>query len=247
MFEIWLFEAEKNQQVGRIFLFTVVATFIIGYLNQFIGGNMLFLVSLVALMLAYPVVKYVRSMDKEELDERMQKRRLFARHGNELVVFWTIFVAATIGLLAAIPFQSDFTYQQAFVNQLTGYVTNNIGFEEVLLNNLEVMAFTFVLSIISFSAVVFVLLWNASIVAYVLTQITSGTNAFLTGFGMLPHGLLEIGGYVMAGIAGSILALRFDRKKKLDADINERFWKDFLMLIGMAIGLVVLGAVLETV
>jgi uncharacterized membrane protein SpoIIM required for sporulation len=246
MLEHYLLDAEKKGKVGWIFIITFTIIFITAIVNFFLGGNSLFLVSLVSLTLSYPVVNYVRSMNREKIELKMDEETLLRRHASELLVFWTIFVAAVVGLAVTFPFQLDFTFQEAFLSQITGYVTEGqLPFSMILLNNLKVLGFTFVISVISFSALIFVLIWNASIVVYSLSKYPSVIDSLRSGVLLIPHGLLEIGGYVMIAIAGSIIAYRIDRWKKFDHRMDVEFVKDVSTLIVSAIALVFVGAILE--
>jgi len=246
MFERLLFKAEKRINVLQIMLYTVIITVLLGIVNIFIGGNALFLVALDSLALSYPVVNYVRSMDREELKTRMEQKTLLRRHSTELIVFWSIFIAAVIGMAVVFPFQKDFTSQESFLHSVTGNATHTSSlFKTILLNNIRVLVLTFIISLISFSALLFVLFWNASILVYSLSKFTSISAAVSRGVQILPHGLIEIGGYVMAGIAGSIIAYRVDRWKKFDHRLDGEFIKDVLILMIGSVLLVVVGAMIE--
>ena len=145
-----------------------------------------------------------------------------------------------------LPLEQDYSYQESFVLDVSGYITQgHLSFSEILVNNLTVAFFTFILSFLVFSAMVFVLVWNASIVSYYLFSLGSIKQSFLVGALLLSHGLLEIGGFMLAGIAGSLLAYRFDKRKKLTSSLNKQFYVDLGLLLGSSIFLIVFGAIIE--
>lgn len=245
MLERFLLNAEENLNIFKIFFSCFLITVVLAYINSFIGGNSLFLVALISLALVYPVVNYIRSMTKKELQTRMNSLNLIKRHDCELIVFWTIFIAITVGLYVSFPLITDYTYQGAFVEKITGNFFNNTAFfKEIFFNNMIVALFTFVISLITFSGLIFVLVWNASILAYVLNDFNY-KDAFLSSLFYLSHGLFEIGGFVLVGIAGALLAYRIDRWKKFDHKLNGEFYKDLVILIIGGILLVLIGALIE--
>ncbi|MCA9496009.1 MAG: stage II sporulation protein M [Nanoarchaeota archaeon] len=247
MFEKILLDAEKKDYLFRILFVTLAITVILAFFNSFIGANSLFLVALISLALAYPVITYIREMDIEELEKSMETKLLILRHEKEMAVFWAIFVGLVIGFYIATPLISDFTYQEAFKNKISGNLTQtNLFFTQILLNNLEVNLMTFIISFLAFSGLIFVLVWNASIVSYHLYSLSSHKLALLQGIIFLSHGLIEIGGYILAGIAGSILALKIDRKTKFNHSLNKEFFKDLSILIFTSILLIFIGAGIES-
>lgn len=245
MFERYLLDAEEKAQFFRIFIIVLAITIVVGIFNHFIGGNSLFYVALLGLAIAYPVIEYIRSMPKLEAELQHGASALVQRHERELVVFWSIFLAALVGMYIMLPWTSDFTFQEAFYSSFSGNVTNiSAPFTTILLNNLQVLGFTFVIGFIAFSGLIFVLLWNASIVVYVLSELPASTAAF-HGLLYMSHGLLEIGGYVLIAMVGSILAYRIDRRKNFNHEIDMVFIKDISLLALCAVLLIVIGAVIE--
>jgi uncharacterized membrane protein SpoIIM required for sporulation len=136
--------------------------------------------------------------------------------------------------------------------EITGF--NNIMFSQILFNNLFLVFNTFVTSSLFLLALIFVVVWNASILAYYLYSLSSHSNAAVTFLNVLVHALLEIGGYVWAGLLGAILSYRFsiyfigyggfsniNRKKVL----NKTFAIDCLTLFCLCISFIFLAAVVE--
>lgn len=246
MLEKLLLNAEKENLLFRVFLISLVITLVFGFFNSFIGGNSLFLVAFVSLAFSYPITRYIKGMDKEELENQMKAKNLLFRHEKELTVFWALFVGLVLGLYVSIPIGGDFSYQEAFLQKVSGNITDESGvFMKIFFNNLEVNFLTFMLSFLVFSGLIFVLVWNASIVAYYLYSLGSHEIALFNGLMLMSHGLLEVGAYVLAGIAGSILAFRIERSRSFNHELNKEFVKDFVLLISTSFLLLVFGAVVE--
>ncbi len=246
MLESLLFNAEKKTNLLRIFVISFAITLTLSIANYFIGGNSLFLVSFVSLALSYPIVNYIRQMTADEIEEQLASKHLLKRHEKELGVFWAIFIGVLAGFIVTNPLISDYTFQKQFVDSLSGDIINDTKlFEAILLNNTEVFFVTFILSILVFSSLIFVLVWNISIISYYISTLSPFSSSLTTILLLLPHGLLEIGGYVFAGIAGSLVSYRIDRLRKFNHKLNNQFFKDISMLLILGIILVLFGAVVE--
>jgi uncharacterized membrane protein SpoIIM required for sporulation len=246
MLENFLFEAESKDSHFKIILSGLIITFVLAIVNSYIGGNSLFLVALISLALSYPYVNYIRSMNKEELEQQMSEKRIIFRHQRELIVLWSLFIGVMLGFIISAPLISDYTYQQAFISEISGHATKtNLSFTDIFLNNLEVNALTFAISFLVSSGLLFVIIWNISIISYYLQTIGGYDIAIKTALMILPHGLLEIGGYIFAGIAGALLAMKIDRKRKFDHKLDKQFYMDFSYLALFSITLIFIGAALE--
>lgn len=248
MLESFLFNAEQKGSFFKVLFASFIITVVLGFLNQFIGSNSLFLVALVSLALSYPVVNYIRSMNKDEIEHQLNCTLLFMRHEKEMKVFWALFLGVVIGfyLVSHFGFTTDFSYQQKFVEGVSGkFLDGSNSFKVIFINNLIVVFFTFIISAFVFSGLIFILVWNASIISYYFYSLSG--EVFLRVVAILPHGLLEVGGYVFAGIAGSILAYKFDRGNRFEHELDSEFAKDLAVLLFGAFFLILLGAMVETI
>jgi len=129
---------------------------------------------------------------------------------------------------------------------VTGAVTSGERFLIILENNIYVLIFTLVFSLIFGAGAIFVLAWNASVIAVAvgifskmdITQIPLALLRYMV------HGSLEIGGYFIGALAGGIISIaviRHDTK-------SEKFWdvvQDSIDLIILAVVLLVVGAFVE--
>ena len=128
----------------------------------------------------------------------------------------------------------------------TIFATNKERLFLIFANNIYVLIFTLVFSLLFGAGVVFILAWNASVIA---AEIAIFTRSDLN---LLPvailryfvHGIPEIGSYFVAALAGGIISFAVIKR-----DIGtERFWRvlqDALNLIILAAILLFLSALVE--
>lgn len=116
----------------------------------------------------------------------------------------------------------------------------------ILTNNLYVLIFTLVFSLIFGAGVIFILAWNASVIAAAVGIFSK------SDLGSLPvalmryfiHGIPEIAAYFVAALAGGIVSIAVIRR-----DIEtEKFWEilqDSLNLIIIAVIMLFIAAIME--
>jgi uncharacterized membrane protein SpoIIM required for sporulation len=130
------------------------------------------------------------------------------------------------------------------------------NFERYLFNNTQVMFLFFILSVLFGAGAIFILAWNASVIAVFvgilankLVPALGAPMAYVYGVGaglgsIALHGVPEIAGYFFAGVAGGILSVGLLREKFMSKEFKEMA-KDSLIWIGIGEGLIILGAFLE--
>jgi uncharacterized membrane protein SpoIIM required for sporulation len=131
------------------------------------------------------------------------------------------------------------------------YITAGATAKDKLLaifaNNIYVLIFTLILSLIFGAGAIFVLAWNASVIAAAIGIFTrSDITQLHMGFGryLVFHGLLEITAYFVAALAGGILStaiIKHDTK-------SEKFWniiQDSINLIIIAVVILLIAAIIE--
>ncbi len=114
-------------------------------------------------------------------------------------------------------------------------------------NNFWVLLLAFVFSFLYGAGAIFLIGWNASVIATVIgAEIVFDTlNAGIERFiGIIPHGSFEITGYFIGAIAGGIISAAITTKKYSEHAF-EVILKDTIILFGLAILFLVLGAILE--
>ncbi|MBI2449871.1 stage II sporulation protein M [Candidatus Pacearchaeota archaeon] len=113
-------------------------------------------------------------------------------------------------------------------------------------NNIYVLIFTLVFSLIFGAGAVFVLAWNATVIAAAI-GIFSRESVINIPIGLaryMTHGIIEIGAYFVGAVAGGIISIAI-----IKHEINsQRFWnimQDSFNLIIIAILLLAVGAFVE--
>ena len=129
---------------------------------------------------------------------------------------------------------------------VTGAATKMGSFLAIFANNISVLIFTLIFSLAFGAGAVFILVWNASVIA-------AGIGIFAKGrLGQLPigflrymiHGIPEIAAYFVGALAGGIISVAVVRK-----DLKgERMWRileDALILLIIAILILLIAAFVE--
>jgi len=147
-----------------------------------------------------------------------------------------------------------FNYEEC-VNQygvvketVTGKAISNsfIRVMEIFSNNISVLIVTLILSLVVGAGAIFVLAWNASVIAAAISIFTK-SDASSLHLGLLRyliHGLPEVAAYFVAALAGGILGMAVIRK---DTQIEKRWniFEDILLLVILAIVILVISALIE--
>lgn len=128
----------------------------------------------------------------------------------------------------------------------TAFVTVSDRIMTIFSNNVYVLIFTLVFSLIFGAGAIFVLSWNASVIAAAI-GIFAKSNLASLPLGLaryMIHGLPEIAAYFIAAMAGGIVSvaiIRHDTK-------TEKFWsvmRDSLSLIIIAVVILLIAALIE--
>jgi uncharacterized membrane protein SpoIIM required for sporulation len=248
-------------------LFTGISIFLTNAFLPFqlngiqLGGVMAVLLTTLALL--YPLTSYLRSRDEEELQTQWSESSLIKRHIQEAEVYLTVFFAASLifGIAYLLVPSSFFEVQSAALPALentaqqTAAVTGNLVqtqgvFSEIFINNTGVFFITFLLSLLITGGMIFILIWNASVLGTQLGQLSSSIiEAPARLLAYVPHGVPEIGGYILAGLSGSLLAYHIEHYLFYETHDHESFSRtliDSSTIFILGIGLIALGAGVET-
>lgn len=128
---------------------------------------------------------------------------------------------------------------------ITGAATGINHLMAIFSNNLYVMIFTLVFSLAFGAGAIFILIWNASVIAAAIGVFAQDLGRIHLGLlRYLLHGLPEISAYFIAALAGGIVSVAFMRK-----DLRgERLWiilQDALILIIVALLILIVSAFME--
>jgi uncharacterized membrane protein SpoIIM required for sporulation len=128
----------------------------------------------------------------------------------------------------------------------TGSATRTSAVLSIFANNIYVLIFTILFSLAFGAGAIFILVWNASVIASAV-GIFSGGKLINLPLGILRymiHGIPEIGAYFVGALAGGIVSVAIIRK-----DLRgEGVWKilqDALIMVIIAIVILVLAALME--
>lgn len=220
MFERLVLKFSNSERYLDVFLlstfFTLLSALLVQHVVVFqVGSSNLggvIAVLLTSLAASYPFVRYMLEEERRELRRNWAEKKLLRRHARQLELYLSFFLGATTGFALSTFFvpESFYSIQLQVLDAIrspTGMAVGGAAFQEIVRNNLWVFSVTFLLTFFIASAVLFVLAWNASVLGVLVgTLANSAFHVPVVTVFYLPHGLLEVGGYVLAGIAGSLLS-----------------------------------------
>lgn len=138
--------------------------------------------------------------------------------------------------------------QSSVIGSITGNIISPSLFFEIISNNLSVFFLTFILSFLLTAGMVFVLVWNASVLGVFLSKVSKSIlHVPVVSISYIPHGILEVSGYILAGISGFFLSheieefVEWDKKGRAVKLMED---SSFVLILGLLF--LILGAVLES-
>jgi uncharacterized membrane protein SpoIIM required for sporulation len=199
--------------------------------------------------------------NKEDLAaENKTSENLFARHKKIIFVFSAFFLGIIIAMsfvFIFFPQENIFSLQSDTLRSFSAAATLEGDFMRFFLNNTEVMVLMFILSAMFGAGAIFVLAWNASVIAVyvgliIKSLIGKGIEAGAAylygvpvGLGTIAlHGIPEISAYFVAGLAGGILSVGIIREEVMSKEFKKIF-KDSIILLIFAELLIIGAAFIE--
>lgn len=203
--------------------------------------------------------------NEEELDMKyIGEWRLLQEHGKVIIFLIFLFLGMIIAMVLAYVSLPSPVVSQIFslqekaiinVNQniqalITGNTQKFDFFMKILVNNFKVLFFCLVFSLLYGTGALFILTWNASVIAVAignlikthLAQSVSLFEASFVGFfRYMTHGILEIAAYFIIALAGGILSMAII-KHNLQED---KVLIDTLDLVLISVGVLVVAGVVE--
>lgn len=195
--------------------------------------------------------------DKET--EKNSEKTLIKEHSKTLKIILSLFLGFLIAFIFWHISLSDsasdtiFKIQKKEVENLRLITGNSIGNEKsfliILNNNLKVFFLSFAFAIFYGAGVIFILAWNASMMGFVIGDLTKN----ILGFSSFPiiltkyllHGIPEMISYFTAALAGGIVFITIIR-----GDFSKNRIKktsiDTISMIGIALFILVIAALIET-
>jgi len=118
----------------------------------------------------------------------------------------------------------------------------------ILTHNAGVLIFAVIFSILYGAGAVFLLGWNASVIALVIGKEILSVNIIegvMRAIGLLPHGIFEITGYFAGAIAGGILSVIIAKHQHTTKEVRI-ILKDAVVVFLIALILLIVGAFIES-
>ena len=203
-------------------------------------------VFLTTLAAAPLIIKIIKSEKKE--------KSILRRHEKIIEVYFYLFFGMTIAFALFHAFLPVEISNSIFSEQLnkfsTGYFTAQSQlFFEIIINNLGLVLFFFLLSLFYGSGSMFLLAWNSSILGVMWGNILKISFYLMNPFNFVrnvffifPFLLPEIEAYFLASVAGGIVSVNLDNKKKLETAMN-----DSLLFLILSIVLIVIAGAIEAI
>jgi len=221
-------------------------------------------------MFSTPFVFYTIKLEEKKINSSSGMLSLLKEHTRALYVFlflflgfviafsfWYIVLSSTESFQAQIETyclinrRSEFDncvrqYTSKDFTSTTGLVTSNERFLAIFQNNIYVLIFTLIFSLIFGAGVIFVLAWNASVIAAAVGIFSkSDLSALPLGLGRyMIHGIPEIASYFIVALAGGIMSVAV-----IKHEIGtEKFWEvlqDSINLIIVSVVVLLLAALME--
>lgn len=222
-----------------------------------------------AVMFSTPYVYYTMRIEEEKDREIENSYKLLKEHSKAIHCFMWLFLGFIVAfsvLYIALGSTDNYKAQietYCAINQpnnynscteqhgvkpanITGNVTRGQMFGGIFTNNLYVLIFSIIFSLIFGAGGIFILAWNASVIA--AAMVIFAKNDILT----LPlslvrymiHRIPEIAAYFIGTLAGGIIGISIIRREYK----TEKFWNilhDSLLLIISAIVILLLAALVE--
>jgi len=194
-----------------------------------------------------PSVFFITMLIKREEKADESGRSFWDNHGTDIVILLMFFFGMTMSFAVWSSVLPDdlFSTQVDKITEIrgTGALTQEGAFSSILLNNLQVMVVSFVLSLVFGAGAIFIIVWNASVLGVYIGQVSKSLlHIPVISLGFLPHGIPEIAGYVVAGLAGGILSAAILRKRQ---NIMRTILMDSMKLLLLGGILIALGAFIE--
>ena len=128
----------------------------------------------------------------------------------------------------------------------TGSATSGAAILGIFANNIYVLIFTILFSLVLGAGAIFILVWNASVIAAAVGIFAKGS---LSGLPVallryMIHGIPEIGAYFIGALAGGIVSVAIIRRD-LHGEGMWRILQDALLMIIIAIVILFLAALME--
>ncbi len=252
-------------------VYSALALFLVSFvfsgdttLSKYSGILLVTFTVIACLPFMYYIIKLEEGKDLEIDDQG----RLVREHGKALsALMWLFFgfiVGFSIGYIV-LPDQSPNNFNAQIevfcsINSPSSYdsclkengiITGNAASSagatlSIFANNVSVLIFVLVFSLALGAGAIFILVWNASVIAAAIGMFANSELSSLP-LGILRymiHGLPEIAAYFIAALGGGIVSVAIIRKD-MDRDRKWNILQDAILLIIIALIILLISAVIE--
>ena len=223
-----------------------------------------------SVMFSMPFVYYSIKFEEEKNLRMTGFSRILKEHGKTLLIFMWLFLGFIVAFsfwYIVMPSPDNFRAQietYCMINRpanfndciqqygvttsgrATGFVSSNEKLIAIFTNNIYVLIFTLVFSLIFGAGAIFVLSWNASVISAAVGIFSkqSLANLPMSIMRFMTHGFFEIAAYFTGALAGGIISISVIKHEFG----TEKFWgilQDALNLIILAVVILFLAALIE--
>ncbi len=248
------------------FVYSIVGLMLSYIVFREISGILtVFLIVMATLPMLYTTIK-----NEEELDLHYHgEMKLLQEHFKVITFMIFLFLGITTALAGAYVFlpaevsESIFSLQEQAIinvnNNVQGQVAGSGLLMKIFTNNLKVLFFCLVFSFLYGAGAIFILTWNASVVATAMGnffKLELAKGASLLGFAgvanyftavsfsflrYMTHGIFEMVAYFVAGLAGGIISIAMIRHNLKE----DQVLVDAIDLIIISLGILIVAAIVE--
>jgi uncharacterized membrane protein SpoIIM required for sporulation len=228
------------------------------------------LVVFFTVMFSIPFLYYAIKLEEEKINKEAGSWRLLSEHRHAIYAFLWLFIGFTVAFAfwyTILPSTQSFKAQietYCMINRpanfnecvaqygikeagmVTPFMTNKERLFLIFTNNMYVLIFTLVFSLLFGAGVIFILAWNASVIGAAIGIFTDAELKSLP-LGVLRymiHGLPEIAAYFIVALAGGLVSVAVIKHEFA----TDKFWEvlqDSLNLIILSVVVLALAALLE--
>ncbi len=222
-------------------------------------------------ILSLPFMFYMIRLEEEKDIEERQEKILLKEHGRALISLMYLFLGFVIAFAFWNLVLPDAIVSNSFSTQIAAYCSINsdnipdcmakqgiTGFSmsglntgsagrffDILLNNVYVMVFVIIFSLAFGAGAIFILVWNASVIAAAIGITAKNLVSMPVRLSCyMLHGLPEISSYFISALAGGIISIAIIRHDFR----SDNFWRvlrDSGDMIILAVIVLVAAAALE--
>jgi len=195
----------------------------LSYRIQVSGGGVANLTGLFAVIFTIvPSVYFLTTVIKKEEEREEEailkhyKQNFWQKHQNDILMFLFYFLGVTFAfaIWAFVLPTEFFQVQLSKIYEIRSAVTGAAiakgsfsSFMMILTNNLQVMMFAFIFSLLFGAGAVFIIVWNASVLGVYIGELSKSIIEIpVVSLSFLPHGIPEVMGYLCAGLAGGLMS-----------------------------------------